>query len=159
MIRRMLLLLLFFSFGVSAAAQNKPTFRIGVKVEGEGGLELDAYICLCRELRSLNDVEVVDTKPTYTIHAIVMKHQPSGSNKVLGIAISWLTLYHIAVKSPRVAVVNHELENPSVVAIVDHQLWSGGPDSLTKKCEEYIAHINSDILEPNRKLLQKVRKP
>ena len=124
---------------------------------------------LTRELRSLGDVEVVDTAPDYEISVVALETSSRGSTVPTGYAVSAIVtapidltlvknqgealrpsnakLYDSLFKTIEHTTAGREL-------ILGHYLRITSPDRLAQLCESLIAEIDGETFEGLRKSMR-----
>jgi hypothetical protein len=145
MTRRALLSVLF-SLSVSSEAVTQsasaPKFRVALKISGDSAIASETEGYLKQDLGLLNDVEITETKPDYTINVIVMEIESKGQIP-MGVALTCLTLYH-----PKGFFEDCSL-------IEDYRLMTLEREELRSDCQRLVERFDSKSLGPHRKLLQK----
>jgi len=123
---------------VSFAEETKPNFKVRLSISADEDIKQKAESYLSRELRSLGDVTIVDSGDEYKICIIVLQHE-SESGTLLGYSIS---------------VVFGELDN-YLYYLIDHRLYTGGPERLRSRCEDIILDFDNKYLKEKRKTLSR----
>jgi hypothetical protein len=80
---------LLFVFGLTALADDQEkSIKVRVRVSADDSMKRETLSFLTRELRSLGDVEVVDTAPDYEISVVALETSSRGSTVPTGYAVS-----------------------------------------------------------------------
>jgi hypothetical protein len=114
---------------------------------------------ISRELRSLDDVEIVKEDPDYAISVIAIVSRDLNSDAERGVAVSYTITKksyfhkHIIkqVDDENVSSISVKTVQPLLYFPHLHYLQTGPPDSLMSICEEIVATLNAEELEPRRK--------
>jgi hypothetical protein len=121
---------------------------------------------LRRELRSLGDITIVDSKPDYVVNLVALKLTGAG-NSISGVSVA------VLIVSPQNAdflnVVKDKLEDwrferlkqmtDGASYILDFKIRSGSLDDVKSVSEKIIADFDATILEPGRKTWSLTHKP
>jgi len=145
MIRRALLFALLSSFASSTAftqSASSVKFRVALKISGDSAIASEIEGCIKEELSLLNNVDISETKPDYTINVIAMEIV-NKEQVPMGIAITWLSLYH-----PKGFFEDCSL-------IEDYRLLTIEKGDIRSNCQKLVARFNAKSLEPHRKVFQK----
>lgn len=149
------ILLLLILYPASNAQDAKFSCRISLDVSAKEQLRVEATSYLSRELRSLGDVIVTDSDPTFIVQIVAI--ETHAGERANGYAFSVVVLEPI---SPGIARMMTANMNPK-----DKDLWSGylsrrsdvadhfiqtGPE-LQELCKSIIASIDTDVIEKERK--------
>ena len=114
---------------------------------------------ISRELRSLDDVEIVEKDPDYLISVISIVSRDQNSKVERGVSVS----YTITRRSyfPKYIIEQMDAKNVSGVSLKTihpllysprlHYLQTGPLDSLMSICEEIAVTLDTEELEPQRK--------
>src|ERR1044072_8453515 len=152
---------------VSANGQTyKDHFKVWVDVKGTDSAKAEALSFISRELRSLKDVDIVESNPEYairlTVHTVKMTNGYEGGY-AYSIVISEpfnIGLFDAALE---MKWVNQDAANvfTDICArqeeLIFHALWISGMDGLRKTCEEPVAGFDSQPLEKRRKARRQVQ--
>jgi len=147
MLKRVFLVIALCGFVLSLAfAQSAPAvkFRVALRISGDSGIASQIEGCVKQELGSLNDVDLSDTRPDYTINIIAMEIDDKGQVPI-GIALTWLSLYH-----PK-----GFFEDCSLVE--DYRLLTLDKEDIQSNCRKLVARFDARSLEPHRKIFQKTK--
>jgi hypothetical protein len=152
-----------FCFPTYAAEINNPQFSAKVKVSVSAPDDIKDLVSsyLNRELRSLNDVEIVDNNPDWEIEIVAMELKTVSGYKN-GIAISTVIL------SPYNNQALSEFFKPefkeSGLLITSGLSWYSdqmlnvdSSDNLQELCKTIVADFDSRELEPSRKFFRNLK--
>lgn len=148
----------------------EPPQRVKVNVTAHEDISgrIESYIK--RELRSLQDVEVVQDNPTYEIFIIASEHVTESGHKMGGISFSILILSPIHVSSLLNTLKNLNIIYPRQIKLLEK--WFGTPqpyklhdffgligsaEDLKGLCEQIVARFDSKCLEPWREIYQELK--
>jgi hypothetical protein len=114
---------------------------------------------ISRELRSLDDVEIVKEDPDYAISVIAIVSRDFNSEVERGVAVSYTitkqSYFHKHIikqmDDENVSNISMKTVRPLLYFPHLHYLQTGPPDSLMSICEEIVATLNAEELEPRRK--------
>jgi len=130
---------------VSFAEETKPNFKIALAINcSDEGTNKKTESYLSRELRSLGDVDIVDSGEECKLTAIVVKDMYK-SGEVLG--------YSLAV----LCTIPYICDNQLFDHAGSHRLYTTGKDDLRYVCEEIILNFEDDYLKEKRKARAKVK--
>lgn len=126
-----------FSFG------QKRTYDVEVVVgSSDKNLANTVESYITRELRTLGDVNLVKTKPLYSLRLIALKQENAAGNH-LGYVISVVAVLNISCTL---------YGNPDTCNLFDdHLVYVDGKDKLREICEEIVTDFDTRILKPVRK--------
>jgi hypothetical protein len=141
---RTVLLVLSVSSVVLAQSASPARFRVALKVSGDSMIASEIESHLKQDLGLLRDVELTDTKPDYTIDIIALEIE-SKAQISMGIAFTWLTLYH-----PKGFFEDCSL-------IEDYRLLTVEREDLQGTCQKLVDRFDARSLEPHRKVFQKAK--
>lgn len=153
--------IIVLSVAAYAADTNNSRFtsRVKVTVSSNDNIQDIVKSYLNRELRSLNDVELVDTDPDWEIEVLAMELKTSSGNKPGVVLSTVLSLYY-----DKQVVIN--LIKPMYIDTlppnglqVTHYHWLNvdSKDNLQNMCNKMIAEFDSQYLEEGRKSFRKMK--
>jgi hypothetical protein len=137
-------------------AQPTPHFSFAIETTGDYQSEIRSFVG--RELRSLGDVDVTNTDAQYTISIVTLKTQNKAGEDI-GYAMSVVLI-------SRMTDATCELLKNEVVCdwlkgkvkLENQMIFIGGSqDGLRKHCNKIVAGIDSDVLQPTRDTLLKLK--
>lgn len=158
-LRSLSFLFVLVVYNVSAiAADNSPqrfTSRVKITVGSSDKIKDSVRSYLNRELRSLNDVELVDTDPEWEIDVIAMELKTT-SGRTPGVVLSIVIgLYYDKAEMANIIkplYADSFLQKPNGLQVAYwHLLQVDSADNLQKMCKEFIATFDSQYLETGRK--------
>lgn len=153
-----LCLVTLMSFSAHAADTN---WRVKVTVSASESIKDSVSSYLNRELRSLNDVEVVNDNPDWEISVVAMELKTVGGYKN-GIALSTVIVTPFNNQSlsgffqPKFKTTGLQMTS-GLSWYPDQWLNVGSADDLQKQCKDIITNFDVTTLEESRKSLQKVK--
>jgi len=147
------------------AKDQQFTARVKVIVSAKENIKSSLTSYLNRELRSLNDVELVETDPEWELNVLAVELKTTGGYKS-GVALS------VVIISPFInqmlsGFFQEQFEDAGLkmtsdlYLYPDHWLNVGPADKLQDLCKDVIATFDTKHLEEGRKsfrLLQKIQK-
>ena len=161
-------------FILGLLANSAPlTFRVSVDVSADPDLQQTLSSYLLRDLRSLTNVVIVDSKPTWSLHVVSFETR-SVTNVRTGYAIavaitnpesieSFRTILDMCCAPPGQFRINDESwqaaktlfhEKESLVTL---WLYTLGESQVGQECSRIVAKFDSTYLEPARKSDQELR--
>jgi len=157
-----LFVFLLSSVVCSANAQDlKFTARVKVIVSGDENIKGVITSYLNRELRSLNDVELVDSDPEWTIMVMAMEARTIGGYKS-GIILSTNIIRHFS--NQILSSLFQEKFKEAGLKITSNLYWDvdqwlnvGPADKLQELCKKAIANFDTKHLEEGRKFFRKMK--
>lgn len=146
--RLVVVLMFLWSNGVYSADVQGPRFAVKVEVSVEDGDEnfknlVQSY--LNRELRSLNDVELVETNPEWELHVIALETKYTNGDKDGGVVLSVVLLHQWRNGN------DTEQEDLHRKAFATHWLRTGPLESLQGHCKGVVISFDTKYLEVFRK--------
>lgn len=151
-----------FACGVSVFGQTSPpekwTNRVELRVSSDDGIKEEVNSYIMQGLRSLGDVESVNTEPDLRIRVLAVK-LTSVSRISNGYAISvlitrpvdlWVFKNRYPTLDPTAIKFLDGIANRSEF-IEGQFVRTGGSKDLEKLCRQIVANIDTDYLEPARK--------
>jgi hypothetical protein len=114
------------------ASNNKFKVLLTVVPSSEAGLDSEAKSYTGRELRELQDVEIVEKDPGTDYYLISIL--PVTLKLTNGVT-SGILLSYVIEKN----------------GLIEHNVLIGGPDSLKTLCEKVIAYFDANWLQPQRR--------
>ena len=158
-----------FDFSVTAYAadtsRSKFSAKVKVSVTAEGNIKNRVSSYLNRELRALNDVELVETNPEWEISVIAMELKSVGGTKT-GFALSTVILisYDNRLLCSFFEAEYKALEYTAAVVKETSSLYLrpsqwlniGSTDDLQRICRDVVADFDMKHLEESRKLYRRM---
>ncbi len=151
---------LVLSIDAYAAGTSNPRFsaRVKVTVTASDNIKSNIVSYLNRELRSLNDVELVDTKPDWEICVLALELSNVGGYKT-GVALATVYLKHFENEGIGEWFKPQNKKNAlnitsSLYWRPDYWLVAGSTDDVQKLCKDIIAYFDSSNLEEDRKIFR-----
>jgi len=142
----------------SVAAQDLPKFKARVKVSVSADENIKGTVTsyINRELRSLQDVEIVDRDPEWELQILAMEISTKGGYKT-GIVLSVVILSKFSNQFllDRVADSYKEIVGnltSSLYYYPDHWLRVGSNEDLKSLCNGIVADFDTRYLEESRKM-------
>jgi hypothetical protein len=164
--------LLMLAVAILASGQGKMQdhkYSAKVKLTVEASPEIrDEFVSFIgRELRSLQDVEIVDDGADFELKIIAMTMHSQGSSATSGIAISTIVLRSVR-RSPigyfASECANEKGFSKAVDAVMasdgileDSNLLVGPPGELRSLSAKVVADFDQNTLEPMRKLVRQTK--
>lgn len=155
---------------VVSAQQELPKFQARVKIDvsADENIKEEVQSYLARELRSLNDVIIVDENPEWELSIIAMElSTKEGYKKGIGFSIVILKPFNF---NHRFVEILKTLFGESIsdkVELIDsltyhvysyegHWLQTGPTDGLKSICQKIVVNFDSNHLEKSRKFYQQM---
>ena len=158
-----LLTLIILPFCVQAEQKEIPKYqeRVNLIVSGDQNIKGEVTSYITRELRSLNDVIIVDENADWQISILAMEAITKGSYKG-GIALSVVILrpFNNNILKPFIGKLTADQSNlidaltSFLYRYEEHWLRIGSPDDLKSICQGIVADFDSKHLEKSRRLYQ-----
>jgi hypothetical protein len=142
------------------AAENTPPFsaKIQVSVRGSENIKGQAESYINRELRSLNDVVLVDEGAEWVLDIVVLELKTQ-RDYISGIALSAVILNNVGDTFLSILIQNQELASTFgnlFFFYPDHWLRADQPEKLRELCAALVAAFDNNKLEENRKKWRKI---
>jgi hypothetical protein len=168
--RQKILTLIFLPLfvGTSVSSQQRPNpfkERVQIEIKADEALESELSSYLKRGFRSLGDVEQVESKPNLYIHIVAMTVKSRG-NTPLGFSLSVLITRPLDPDLAKDVLSNSGIDQKYLTFItgfmkggevpLSHLLRTGGRDELETMCKKLVADIDTEFVEPERKLWQQL---
>jgi hypothetical protein len=148
--------------GAADLPQIKTKIAVNVSASDSVKSEFESFVK--RELRSLKDVEIVESDQDHTLAFVVLETKTS-AGLTTGYAVSHV-LTHRFSREVIPLMFGKKLSKEdlnwlgqateSAVFLDDHKLLTCGPDKLRSIAEKLVAQYDSDTLEPGRQNLRKL---
>ncbi len=156
--------LLFFPF--FAFSQDIPKYSARVKINCSSNsdvMEITSY--LTRELRSLNDVSVVENNPDWELSIIVLETITKSGMKI-GIVFSVVILKPISNEVLKFYLTEVGKLRPDQVAFIDlakndlynfrgHWIDTGSKDDMRYICQRVVAQFDSGYLDKRKEVVSR----
>ncbi len=154
-------IIVVLSFEAHAADTNNARFtsRVKVTVSSNDNIKDTVSSYLNRELRALNDVELVDTDPEWVIDVMAMELKTSSGRKPGVVLSTVISLYY-----DKQEVIN--LVKPMYIDTLPrhglqisywHWLEVDSTDNLQSICKKMVAEFDTQYLEAGRKSFRKMK--
>ena len=165
-------LLLTLTVATVAAAQGhiqnpKYSAKVKLTVTADPGLKDEFVSYVARELRSLQEVELVDSGADFELKIVAMETHSQGSSTPNGIAISTIVLRTVkhspigyfaadcAKEKGFDKVVDALMGSDGILE--DSELLVGPPDQLKALAGKVVASFDQGTIEPMRRLSRQVK--
>jgi hypothetical protein len=149
---------------IDISQANGKTWTVQLGISANENIKSEITSFLNRELRSLGDINVVESDPDYIIQVVALETKLQGSTYVNGVAISIVITKPLDVDLLKIAIeVLKPKSDTAVESFLDYyfhefkyerilqQFIQIGPkDNLRSLCESIIATFDSDIMIPAR---------
>jgi hypothetical protein len=155
---------ILFILGQCAFAQNElPKFsaRVQVTVEADEPIKSDISSFISRELRSLHDVIITDSKPEYLIRIVAAELTSQGDQYKPGVVLSVIFTEPFPFYLLRSFMSQQKIDEAAINSLESYyskqevykgqRLQAGPVYTLHKICEQIVNNFDSEYLEPARK--------
>lgn len=146
---------------VTTAKSDSKVFRIYVEVDGDPNITSLITSYITRELRSIGDIVVVDSKPEYKLIIAAVETKTTGGEKLgFSLAIVILEYYPEDIYSYMLKEEDKDSFRSIMADICFFKrllVMSGPYRSLRSICSEIVAEFDNEYLEPSRKLSQRIK--
>lgn len=152
-------------FGLTAHAADTSNLRfsarVKVTVSAPDNIKGAVSSYLNRELRSLNDVELVDTKPEWEINVLAMELKTVGGYKS-GVVLSTVIINSFDNQmlsvffQPNLKDIGLYMTS-SLSWYPDHWMNVGSTDDLQRLCKDIVADFDTKHLEESRKSFRRAK--
>lgn len=152
-----------FSYPIAAYAKDiKFHATVGVDVSGNDSVKNRVVSYVGRELRSLGDVTVANDHPDYELSLIVLKTsniQGFNTGYTIGTSVSTKFYNQYVVQAAQQKykkVVSSSTSN--LYIFTESYLNTGSPKELRKICRQIVANFDTDVLQKQRDMVDKLNK-
>jgi len=146
---------------VTTAKPDSRVFRIHVGVGGDPNITSLITSYITRELRSIGDIVVVDSKPDYKLIIVVIEDKTTSGKKIgFSLAMTILEYYR---EDAFMFMLKERWKDPFRFIMADLCVYknllvmSGSDKDLRSTCSEIVANFDNEYLEPSRKLHQSIK--
>jgi len=168
----LIVVILIFRLSTDLFGQELPKYSARVKVNVSADENISSRIesYIKRELRSLQDVTVVEDNANYEILIIALEPETISGHKTGGIVLSILILEPIDVATLVNVLKIYNIIYPEKInqagkiigaqqpcCVHDFRLQTGPAEDLKRLCEEMVADFDSKFLEYGRKTYQELK--
>lgn len=147
--------------GVAIAKSGNKVFRVYVDVSGDPNIKSLITSYITRELRSIGDIVVVDSKPDYKLIIVAIEdHTTSGKKFGFSLAITILEYYREDIfrfmlkekyKDSFRSIMADLCEFKNLLVMCDSD------KNLRSTCSKIVANLDNEYLEPSRKFRQRIK--
>jgi len=128
-------------------------FRVRVEVSGDANIKPLVTSYINRELRTLNDVKIMDNDPGWLLSIVAIETYTKGGDKI-GVALSVVVLKLVTslfAKKIPLALVGMV---PELYLFHTHILYTDSTNNLQRTCKRIVADFDSEQLETARRVLR-----
>jgi hypothetical protein len=150
---------------LTVQAEDISSFRfsakVKVRVSANENIKGSVGSYINRELRSLNDVELVDSNPEWEINVLAMETKTVSGYKS-GFVLSTVIINRFDNQMLLAALPQNYKEAASKMTsslwwYPDHWVITGSTDDLHKLCKEIVADFDTKHLEESRKSFREIK--
>ena len=162
--RLFLILLTATFYAATVRAEDRPRYRVQVKVSASDNAKNEVTSFLKRELRKIGDIDLVETDPTMIISVVALAIS-NRSGVPTGYCLSVVVEKPVPYRQIRDEYA--KAFDPNIIPLMDtvfdnttrlssHFAGVCGPEELEFECKQVIANIDGSVFEDTRKFVQQI---